>query len=317
MQAKDKSKLYDAFISFSSRDTELAEQIVKKLEEEGIKCFISSRNIKSAEDWAEKVVEALDGSRMVIYLHTKNSNESLQISREVQRAIDLHQMPFVTYRLTDEEFKGSKAFFIQSLNWIDSLVDPFENIGLLVQAVKDIRDGKSIKTFEQDINHWTLWIRKHIKLIIAVIALLVVSAAVYFVISASREKKAAEARQSHDIYQELLYRLENTDVEKEPAVVFDMLDDVDSIASAYRNTEFVSDFEFDTDGRRAQIRHHLDSTSNALVKVIQSYYEGYLAAPVESLKRPVIESIEKLLSIDAAIGKQTDEAVLRIKEIIQ
>lgn len=304
---------YDAFISFSSRDTKVATSIVEKLEAEGLKCFISSRDIKTSEDWAEKVVEALDASRMVVYLHTKNSNASVQIGREVQRAIDVKKKPFISYRLTDEEFKGSKAFFIQSLSWIDSLVDPFDNIDKLVQAVKDIRDGKNVDSVHQDIGSFSLIFHRFGRIIslFAVTAIIITTGVLLYI--EARHKADSKAEQAIAEYNAIVSTIDNPDlIDDSPLKAFEMLERLDSIASIFNGTRYSPNFTFDIQQKEEEYNVRLESAEIDLVEVICSYYEGYKVAPVEQIKNHIDNNIRKVLEIDMLLGKEPDERVLAI-----
>lgn len=314
---KSRDFVYDAFISFSSKDNDIALKIVDALEAEGLKCFISSRDIGTSEEWAEKIVYSLDRSRMVVYIHTENSNKSTQIGREVQRAIDNKNLPFITYRLTDEEFQGSKAYFIASLNWIDSLVDPYENIDKLIKAVKDVKAGRPVISSRQELSHSKIWFEHNKKRII--LYSLSILFFIVIILVWARCRYDAEIRESASLadYDAMVSLMTGMDPISEPEEVLNILSAIDSVAASYADTRFSKDFSFDSEEYKTNLFRQLDSVRLSLIEKISSYYEGYLVVPVEALRIPVVENISRLESIDVVLGLDTDDYIEKIKSELQ
>lgn len=51
------------FISHSSADASIAAEICKFLEQNQIRCFIALRDIRSGREYAEEIINGIDGSR--------------------------------------------------------------------------------------------------------------------------------------------------------------------------------------------------------------------------------------------------------------
>lgn len=121
---------YDVFISYSSIDQKIAEGVCAYLEQQGIRCFVAYRDIPRGVVWATAIVEALEQSRMMVVLFSKNFNDSSQVEREIELASNM-EMPILTFRLSDVAFRGAKKYYLQNLNWIDAFPDPEGNFGAL------------------------------------------------------------------------------------------------------------------------------------------------------------------------------------------
>ncbi len=79
---------HDIFISYSSRDKNIADAVVSRMESGGIRCWYAPRDILPGSDWAESIIEAINGSRIMVLIFTQNSNISIQVLRDVDRAVE-------------------------------------------------------------------------------------------------------------------------------------------------------------------------------------------------------------------------------------
>ena len=144
---------YDVFISYSSKDQKMVEAICAYLEQRRIRCFVAYRDIPKGVTWAERIVEALDESGMMLVAFTENFNASDEVNREIELACN-DKKPILTFRLSDTAFAGAKKYFLQNLNWLDAFPEPepvfgemYRNVcGLLGKKPEEpsyIEDGSS------------------------------------------------------------------------------------------------------------------------------------------------------------------------------
>ena len=128
---------YDVFISYSSIDQKITEGVCAYLEQQGIRCFVAYRDIPRGVVWAKAIVEALEQSRMMVVLFSKNFNKSEQVEREIELASD-SKMPILTFRLSDDDFEGAKKYYLQNLHWIDAFPNPERSFGALHRNVASL-----------------------------------------------------------------------------------------------------------------------------------------------------------------------------------
>ena len=76
------------FISYSSEDTALAEQVKKLLEDNLVSCWMARDSIKGGEDYVNKILEAIQSSSAVVFLLSENSQKSPWVKREIDTAIN-------------------------------------------------------------------------------------------------------------------------------------------------------------------------------------------------------------------------------------
>lgn len=144
------AKKYDVFISYSSKDQNMAESVCAYLEQCNIRCFVACRDIPYGVVWAGAIVEALEQSCMMLVLFSKYYNDSLHVDREIGLAVE-QGMPMITFRLSRDEFSGVKKYYLKNLNWIDAFPNPERYFCLLNNSVSKLLDVTP-KPFLGDVN---------------------------------------------------------------------------------------------------------------------------------------------------------------------
>ena len=130
---------YDVFISYSSHDQKVVEGLCAYLEQHKIRCFVAYRDIPRGVVWARAIVEALDESRMMVVVFSNHFNNSDQVDREIELASEDHK-PILTFRITDDAFKGAKKYYLKNINWIDAFPNPAELFGSVADNVAKLLD---------------------------------------------------------------------------------------------------------------------------------------------------------------------------------
>ena len=116
---------HDVFISHSSRDKLTADKICSFLEAKGIRCFITPRDILPGSNWGESIIDALNGSRVLLLVLSSHSNTSEHIKREVERAVSGGKV-IIPFRTEDVMPSKSLEFFISTQHWLDAYTPPLE-----------------------------------------------------------------------------------------------------------------------------------------------------------------------------------------------
>ena len=86
----------DVFVSHSVKDKVVAEMIVARLEADLVTCWIAPRDVVPGADWGESIIDAIESSRIMILIFSRNADASPQIKREVERAVNkgVYIIPF-------------------------------------------------------------------------------------------------------------------------------------------------------------------------------------------------------------------------------
>lgn len=124
------------FISHSTKDKIIADAICEHLEAAGIDCWIAPRDIEPGTDWTEGIMSGLAGSEVFVLLFSGYANDSEHVRREVGKAFSL-RLPVIPFRIEAVEPRGSFAYFLDSVQWLDATKLPLEpHFTVLTERVK-------------------------------------------------------------------------------------------------------------------------------------------------------------------------------------
>ena len=118
---------HDVFISYASSDKAVADAVCSQLESvHRIRCWIAPRDVTPGASWAESIIEALDGSKIMVLIFSSNANASMQIEREVERAV--HKgINIIPLRIENTVPTKTLEYFISAPHWLDALSVPLEH----------------------------------------------------------------------------------------------------------------------------------------------------------------------------------------------
>jgi hypothetical protein len=126
------------FISYSSKENNIANAVCHALEENNIKCWIAPRDITPGHSYAQDIIRGIGISSVFLLIFSKKSQESIWVKRELERAISrgLHVIPFRIEEIMPNE---EMEFYISSSHWLDAYSEPLEkHIAQLVEVLNRI-----------------------------------------------------------------------------------------------------------------------------------------------------------------------------------
>lgn len=116
---------HDLFISYSQPDREAALALVQRVEARHISVWIAPRDVSPAADWAAEIIDAISSARLMVLVFSRNSNDSGQVRREVERAVH-KQLPILPFRIEDVLPSRSLEYFLSAQHWMDAFPPPLE-----------------------------------------------------------------------------------------------------------------------------------------------------------------------------------------------
>jgi hypothetical protein len=125
------------FICHSSKDQTAALEIIRFLEAEGLKCWISSRDILPSHNYQESIVTALESAYGIIFLFSEASSASGEIRKELSLAASENR-PVFPLRLSPITPTGALRYELATRQWIDLFPDREQALGTLVRAVRRV-----------------------------------------------------------------------------------------------------------------------------------------------------------------------------------
>jgi hypothetical protein len=115
----------DAFISHSSRDSDIAATICSLLEDRGVACWIAPRDVGPGRNYDEEIVAGIESTRAVIVLLSEGSNESKHVKRELDLAIN-QGSAILPIRIQNVLPGRGIKYFLAGKHWVDAWQPPIE-----------------------------------------------------------------------------------------------------------------------------------------------------------------------------------------------
>ena len=116
---------HDVFVSYSSEDKPTADAVCNVLENRGIRIWIAPRDVLPGTDWGAAIIDAINCSRVMILIYSARANESQQIKREVERAVN-RGIPLIPFRIEDVPMSKTLEYFVSTPHWLDALTPPLQ-----------------------------------------------------------------------------------------------------------------------------------------------------------------------------------------------
>ena len=135
---------HDVFISYSSKNKNIADAIVADLEQHNIKCWYAPRDILSGEDWAGAINNAISTTKIFVLVFTDESNRSHQVTNEVTLAVNGGKI-IIPFRLSGSNMNDTLQYYLSSVHWLDAVSQPLnhniETLRKQIIALLDIEEA--------------------------------------------------------------------------------------------------------------------------------------------------------------------------------
>jgi hypothetical protein len=137
-QRRPDNKAHDVFISYSTRDDAPARAVYHALGARGIRCWMAPIDILPGTTWGGAIMDAIEGSRVMVLIYSSSSNESEAVMRELYAAAD-NRIPVLPFRIENCPPSKDVKFLIQHQHWLDALTPPLEqHIDKLFKSLKTL-----------------------------------------------------------------------------------------------------------------------------------------------------------------------------------
>ena len=113
------------FISHSSVDAVMAQELCRHLEALGVHCWIAPRDVRPGEPYAEEIVRGIEGCGSLILLATTSSVSSPNVMNELEQAFRLKRA-VLTLMVKSPTIPRQLAYYIDRLHWLEASPDNLE-----------------------------------------------------------------------------------------------------------------------------------------------------------------------------------------------
>ena len=115
-----------AFISYSSKDKNIADNLCAKLEQNGIKVWYAPRDVKGT--YAASIAAAIDSANYFVVILSQNSITSEHVLNEIDLAFQNlpEGIKFKPLRIDNTMFTPSFKYYLSRQHWMDASIPPLE-----------------------------------------------------------------------------------------------------------------------------------------------------------------------------------------------
>lgn len=116
-----------AFISYASKDKNIADNLCAKLEARGIKVWYAPRDIV-AGDYASAIVKAINKCTRFVVILSRNSLQSNHVLNEIDLAFGRLQegIKFLPLKIDEVDMGPSFQYYLSRQHWMDAHLPPLE-----------------------------------------------------------------------------------------------------------------------------------------------------------------------------------------------
>ena len=118
------------FISYSSIDYEYANKVYQALTQNGINCWIATKDIHGGQNFSEKIMDAIAECKVFCLLLSENSDKSPHVGSELTKAFSLRKT-IIPFRLHPFTLSKGNDYYFQRVQWIDA----FENFDAAIEEL--------------------------------------------------------------------------------------------------------------------------------------------------------------------------------------
>jgi hypothetical protein len=150
---------YDVFISYSRRDyvdesynvipgNAIAE-IQNVFDENGITYWFDKDGIYSGQEFIEIITGAIAESKMLIFIFSKHSNESMWTAGEIFEALD-GEKAIIPVKIDNSQYNKKFKLLIRPLDYIDYQENPQNALKDLLRAINKVKEDIAQKQREEE-----------------------------------------------------------------------------------------------------------------------------------------------------------------------
>jgi len=150
---------YDVFISYSRRDyvdesynvisgNAIAE-IQNVFDENGITYWFDKDGIYSGQEFIEIITGAIAESKMLIFISSKHSNESMWTAGEIFEALD-GEKAIIPVKIDNSQYNKKFKLLIRPLDYIDYQENPKNALKDLLRAINKVKEDIAQKQREEE-----------------------------------------------------------------------------------------------------------------------------------------------------------------------
>lgn len=141
---------HDVFISYSSKDKEIADLICSTIENSGLTCWIAPRDVQPGKKYAKEIVSAIQDCFVMLLIFSESSNSSEHVENEIDIAFN-EGKTIIPFKITDTQMSPELKYYLNKKHWINGVPKPEKCFEKLVEQVSLLVPHRSQEIKENEV----------------------------------------------------------------------------------------------------------------------------------------------------------------------
>ncbi|WP_407377199.1 TIR domain-containing protein [Methanobrevibacter sp.] len=134
--SKSSISKHDVFISYSTKDSEIANMICHVLEQNNLKCWIAPRDIISGGSYVDEIVDAIKSTKIVVLVFSQYSQKSKYVNNEIDLAVSYNKH-ILLFNIDNSLPNENKEYYLKASKCVSAYPNPEEEFEtLILEALK-------------------------------------------------------------------------------------------------------------------------------------------------------------------------------------
>lgn len=132
---------HEVFISYSTKNSEIANKIRYSLEQNGLPCWIAPRNISSGRIYIDEIADAIKSTKIVLLIFSEFSQESKYVQNEINMAFSYNK-PLLSVNIDDSLPKDGMEYYLKVTQWLPAFPNPEDHLETIVNDALELCNQK-------------------------------------------------------------------------------------------------------------------------------------------------------------------------------
>lgn len=148
----DKRK-HDVFISYSTKNSDVANKICHILEQNDLKCWIAPRNISSGRNYIDEIASGIKSTKIVVLVYSKYSQASKYVNNEIKMAFS-NNKPILSFNIDNSLPKDEMEYHLKITQWLPAYPNPEDEFETLIIDALKLCDEKTDRPILMDFTNY-------------------------------------------------------------------------------------------------------------------------------------------------------------------
>ncbi len=135
---------HDVFISYSTRDSDLANRICYLLEQNNLKCWIAPRDIPSGTNYIDEITDGIKSTKIVVFVYSSSSQASNYVNNELNMAFS-NNKPILSFNIDNSLPSEDLEYILKVSQWLPAYPRPEDEFEtLVIDALKLCNENANV-----------------------------------------------------------------------------------------------------------------------------------------------------------------------------